>query len=132
MCRLLVVSDVQHERRLIAEQALSVCDTVEEVLDSEAAAEVLNRAARHPPIVITALAPDGMAFVDTLQRQSNGAPSIPIVLIVEPGRAAVARQATGAGVRLVVQRPLNGTALHHALQEIIEGVRDDVQMETGP
>lgn len=129
MCRLLVVSNVRHERRLIAEQALSLCDTVEEVPDSDSAAKALKHTERRPDIIVTVLDADGIELVDMLRRQSNGGSSIPIVLIIEPGQAAVASAAGGSGIRSLIWRPLNGAALSRALHEILEGLKDDVRLE---
>jgi hypothetical protein len=55
VCHLLIVDDDQRECRLIADRALTICDTIEDVPDSRAAAEALRRNGRLPDLIVAAL-----------------------------------------------------------------------------
>ena len=119
MCRLLVVTDDRRERRLVAELALTRCDTVEEVPDSEAAAKALRRKGRLPDLIVAALDTETPDAIEVLQLRHALNLSMPVVLIVEPNAEVLVPKARSFGAQSFVRRPLRAAVLDRTLREAV-------------
>jgi len=119
MCRLLVVNDEQRERRLVADRALTICDTVEEVPDSEAAAKALRRKGRLPDLIVAALDTETPDAIEVLQLRHALNLSMPVVLIVEPNAEVLVPKARSFGAQSFVRRPLRAAVLDRTLREAV-------------
>jgi DNA-binding NtrC family response regulator len=119
MCRLLVVTDDRRERRLLADLALTRCDTIEEVPDSEAAAKALRRNGRLPDLIIAALDTEAPDAIEVLQLRHALDLSMPVVLIVGPDAEGLLPKARSLGARSFVRRPLRAEVLHRTLREAV-------------
>jgi AmiR/NasT family two-component response regulator len=119
MCRLLVVDDDQRERRLVADLALTICDTVEEVPDSVAAAKVLRRSGRLPDLIVAALDTESSDAIEVLELRHTLNLSMPVLLIVEPDAEVLLPKARSFGTRSFVRRPLRAAILDQTLREAV-------------
>jgi CheY-like chemotaxis protein len=119
MCRLLVVDDDQRERRLVADLALTICDTVEEVPDSVAAAKVLRRSGRLPDLIVAALDTESSDAIEVLELRHTLNLSMPVLLIVEPDAEVLLPKARSFGARSFVRQPLRAAVLDRKLREAV-------------
>jgi DNA-binding NtrC family response regulator len=119
MCRLLVVNDNRRERQLLTDLALTRCDTVEEVRDSQAAAKALRRDGRLPDLIVATLDTETPNAIEVLQLRHALNLSMPVVLIVDPDAEGLLPKARSLGARSFVRRPLRTAVLDRTLREAV-------------
>lgn len=119
MCRLLVVNDDQRERRLVRDLAFTMCATVEEVPDSEAATKALRRNVRLPDLVVAVLDTETSDAIEVLQLRRALNLSMPVVLIVYPNAEVLLPKARSIGAQSFVRRPLRAAVLDCTLREAV-------------
>lgn len=125
MCRLLIVDDDRLERRLVADLALALCDTVEEVPDSKAAGNALKRNGRLPDLIVAALDTQAPYAIEVLQIRRALNLSMPVLLIVGPNAGALVPKARSFGVRSFVGQPLRASGLDRTLREAVNELRNE-------
>ena len=125
MCRLLVLDGAKRERRLVADHALRLCDTVEEVPDSKAAAKALRRNGRLPDLIVAALDAEAPDAIEVLRLRRALSLSMPVLLIVGPNAEVLVPRARSLGVQSFVSKPLGDGALDRTLRAAVDELRHE-------